>query len=99
MNDDDQVPTATAPSTGPDGSTARYRWDGETAPSVAIVEAVAEATGREPAEMPPLQRTIDMGALESLIAERGESSVRLSFEYVGTRVTVEADGAIEVSQI
>jgi hypothetical protein len=34
-----------------------------------------------------------------LITERGESSVRLSFEYVGTRVTVEADGTIEVSQI
>lgn len=99
MNDDDEVPTTATPSTDPDGSTARHRWDGETAPSVVIVEAVAEVTGEEPAEMPPLQRTIDMDALESLVGERGESSVRLSFEYVGTEVTVESGGTIEVSRL
>jgi hypothetical protein len=62
------------------------------------VEAVADVTGREPAEMPPLQRTIDMDALESLIDEPAESSVRLSFEYVGTDVTVDAGGMIEVRE-
>lgn len=98
MNDDDDVPTTTS-STGADGSTVRDRWDDETAPSVAIVETVAEVTGKEPAEMPPLQRTIDMDALESLVAERSESSIRLSFEYVGTAVTVESDGTIEVSRL
>jgi hypothetical protein len=98
MKEDEEAHTAGTPPTSPDGSTARYRWDGETAPGFAIVEAVAETTGKEPAEMPPLQRTIDMDALESLIAEPAESSVRLSFEYVGVDVTIEANGVIEVSQ-
>ena len=96
MNDD-EVPTTT-PSTSQNGGTARHRWDGETAPSVAIVEAVAEVTGKDPVEMPPLQRTIDMEALESLIAGRGENSIRLSL-YLGTDVTVDSDGEIEVSRL
>lgn len=94
MNDDEN-PTR---STGSDGSTARYRWDGERAPSVAIVEAVAEVSGEDPAAMPPLQGAVDMDAIESLIAEPAENSVRISFEYVGAEVTVDPDGVIEVSE-
>lgn len=98
MNDEDDISTATTRPMDADGSTDRYQWDGETAPSVAIVEAVAETTGREPAVMPPLQQTIDMDALESLVAGHGKSSVRLSFEYVGVDVTLEPNGVIEVSK-
>lgn len=95
MNDDEETSTAGTPTA--DGRTVRNHWDEETAPSVAVIEAVAATTGLEPTEMPPLQRTVDVEALDDLLRSRPDSSVRLSFEYAGMRVTVVGDGGVELS--
>lgn len=64
--------------------------------SLAVVEAVADATGRSPEELPSLTGTVDPDSLEGLFATE-ESSGRLTFEYAGHRVTVFADQTVIVA--
>lgn len=71
--------------------------DGQMPPSVAVIEAVAAVTGRDPTTMPPLHRTVDVDAFDAMLTERTDSSIRLSFDYAGVTVTVDRDGVIEVT--
>ncbi|WP_436927817.1 HalOD1 output domain-containing protein [Halosimplex amylolyticum] len=59
-------------------------------PAEAVVIAVAEVTGQSPLEMEPLPEVIDPDALNSLFdGERDQlSSVSVTFDYCGQRVTV-----------
>lgn len=77
--------------------TVRHEWSGDTDPSMAVVEAVAAATGRDPYEMPPIQRAVDTDALDALVAAENGSSLRISFEYLEATVTIHPDGVIEVT--
>lgn len=74
-----------------------WRSDG-VPPSVAIVEAVADATGRDPTELPPIQESVDGDALDVLLAPRTENErrLRLEFAYDDVHVTVWRDGTIDV---
>ncbi|WP_436926371.1 HalOD1 output domain-containing protein [Halosimplex amylolyticum] len=63
--------------------------------SVAIVERLATATGREPDALPPLYRSVDPDALERLVAAGGLSHV--SFSHAGCDVTVSGDGRVTVT--
>lgn len=69
-------------------SVCRYAIDGVT-PSRATYLAVAEATDRDPMDLPPLMDTIDADALDAFI-DRGSDTVgsKLTFEYAGCSVTV-----------
>jgi len=71
----------------------------ELSPSlgVAIPRAVAEATGREPTDGPPLQKYVDIDALDRLIASNS-SEIEVEFTYDGVRVTVEGDGTVRVNR-
>jgi len=60
--------------------------------TAAVVTAVTEANGTEPAT--PLYEAIDPGALEDLYQH---SSPEVSFEYIGYRVTIHSDRTVSVS--
>lgn len=66
-------------------------------PSVAVVEAVARATGEWPASG-ELYRAVDPEALDALFADRPDGSARSggSFRFVvaDCAVTVDADGEV-----
>jgi len=76
--------------------------DSHTAVSTSIVEAVATAADREPVELPPFQRSVDVDALNELFSstapERTDTGICFSFEYAGYGVTIFGDGIIEVYQ-
>lgn len=58
--------------------------------SDAVVEAVAEATGRDPESLRPFVESIDAQAVDDLLsAASGEGPDGLSVVYEGCRVTVE----------
>lgn len=63
-------------------------------PSVLVVEAVAETTGTDPLELPPLYDAIDPDALDVLVADGGQSHVE--FAYDGHEIAVHEDGAVAV---
>jgi len=70
--------------------------EASASPSAAVVEAVAAAEGWEPAEVPePLYESIDPDALEALVASVDDG--RISFDYMGYEVTVDADGAVTLA--
>lgn len=81
----------------PDPGERREEFDLEVvAPSTAVVEAVARATGRDPTTLDPLYEAIDPDALDRLIrssADRsGDATVR--FSYLDCRITVRTDHVV-----
>jgi hypothetical protein len=91
-HDNDDNPSSTAS----DETVIRHRWDGTTSPSMAVVEAVAIATDREPTELSQLHRTINADALDSLITGETDFPLEITFVYDGVTVVVDQSGAIEV---
>lgn len=68
-------------------------------PSVAVVRAVSEATGRSVTELEPLEHTVDTDALDSLFSPRANDEPRtgrFSFEYAGLDVTISYHDYVEV---
>ena len=84
-------------SAGTDASPTTARQSGEESdrPTVAVVEAVAAATGRPTGELPPLQETLDADALNALLNGQ-PSAVTVSFRYAGTVVSVSGSDRVEV---
>lgn len=73
-----------------------------SAPSRAVVEAVAEAADRDPTALEPLYDAIDPDALDALVSSRRGSSrsdLRISFTYASFEVTVGPAGAVEVRSV
>ncbi|WP_313691662.1 HalOD1 output domain-containing protein [Halorarum halobium] len=70
--------------------------------SLAVVEVVASALGREPWDLTPLQSAIDTDALDELATEsatdRGNCD-SISFSYEDFEVTVRSEGVIEAAPI
>ncbi|MFW5937794.1 MAG: HalOD1 output domain-containing protein [Halanaeroarchaeum sp.] len=75
----------------------QYEWDKETKPSIAVVEAVAAVTGRDPTSLPRLYDAIDPDALDALLDGDVAPSLQVRFEYAGVRVVVERDRVIRVT--
>lgn len=92
----DSGDTETTERQGLDQTPVRHSWAESEQPSVAIVEAVSAATGRQITELPPLQEGADPDAVDALLTGGQSSQLRISFSYAGTSVVVEADGTIEV---
>lgn len=98
MSDDPaETPNGTARPAG-DADPVRDDRDGSTEPSLAIVQAVARATGTEPTALPALQRSIDADALDSVLDGGGapDADVRVSFRYAGVDVAVGSDGELRL---
>jgi hypothetical protein len=73
--------------------------DPDGSPSVAVVQAVSDLTGRGVTELESLERVVDTDALDSLFAPRSNGEPRtgrFSFEYEGFAVSVSFDDAVTV---
>lgn len=91
-----------APDLGLGKSQVPPAWGRNGRPSTAVVEAVADAQGREPIDLSPLQHHVDADALDALVASRTDedgAGVRVTFEYEGFEVTVDSDGGIDTSPV
>lgn len=64
-------------------------------PSERVVRVVADETGVDPLDLPPLQRTIDADALDAAVRGLDDGSVQ--FNYAGQCVTVRADERVEAT--
>ena len=83
--------------TNPTAAPRRYEWTAFGRPSTAIVEIVADATGREPADVAPPERYVDPETLDALVASGGDGAgVSVSFALDCAEVTVDSDGTLEV---
>lgn len=74
-------------------------WLPSREPGTAVVTAVADATGREPTDLPPLHHRIDADALNRLLtrgAVDGDGPVHVSFSYAGVVVTIDSAGTLDV---
>lgn len=84
---------------GPASPAVRERWDEGDSPSLAVVRAVADAADTDPTTLPPLQKTIDTDALDTLANGQGAGSAgwtRVSFAYTAFEVVVDSQGIVEV---
>jgi hypothetical protein len=89
-----------------DPSTNVYRIDYDPAserPSLAVVSAVAEITGRDVIDLPLLQDTLSPECLDDLFAPTEAGSPRddgrVEFPYHDFRVTVYSHGRIEIRAV
>ncbi|MFW6152753.1 MAG: HalOD1 output domain-containing protein [Halobacteriota archaeon] len=74
-------------------------WNGSELPSTAVIEAVADETGRDPLDMQPLHHFIETDALDTLLSTaeaRGHVDMEISFDYAGVSVTVSSGGHISI---
>lgn len=73
-----------------------FEWVDYDAISIAVVTAVAAASGQDPVTTAPLYEVIDPEALDSVFAGTGSSETGVNgcvqFEYEGYRVVVESSG-------
>lgn len=102
MHDDDATANGDREGPGADDHPFLSEWDGSTRPGVAIVEAVAAATGRDPLELPPLEASIDSDALNAFVlsgTSKSANGVRVTFDYADTEVSMDGGGRIVVRAV
>ena len=84
------------------GARTVHDWSTES-PAIAVIEAVAERTGRDISALDPLYERIDPDALDELFARRPDGvppeDVELSWRYEGHEVTIRSDGMLSVQPI
>ena len=92
--------TTGASDSGPVSETARVRHaDDGPVPSLAVVEAIADLAGVEPAELSEeegvvLYDHVDPDALDAVVAGRPDGDVDVSLSIAGYDVTVGPDSAV-----
>jgi len=74
----------------------RTTWIDYDYPSTAVVDAVAEATGRDQMDLERLQAYVDGDALDALLTEGTASDVSVTFTYGDVEVRVTARGDVDV---
>lgn len=75
----------------------RYEWDDFEELNLIIVGAVATLTEDYPSELPALQQTVDVDALQTLLGNDSENPVQIVFRYAGVDVTITSDGDVELA--
>jgi hypothetical protein len=78
---------------------AQYSPESGRSPAEVIIDALAEAGGIDPFELPPLYEFVDGDALNSLFEERdgaNKGDALLSFRVENWNVFIRADGRIRV---
>lgn len=73
-------------------------WDQSTIPSIAIIQAIAEATERDTADVAGLHHSIDPETLDALLTREAQYGAHLhvSFIHDGVGVSVGSDGELSV---
>lgn len=98
-SDDTEV---TDPEPSREGNVTRYAFGESIRPSVAVVEAVAAATGYDPYDVPPLYEVVDPDALDDLFSPKHDGTPRragrVTFPLAGCNVTVTGHGEVVVRQ-
>lgn len=78
-----------------------FDWT-DIAPSTAVIELIAEESGRDPIELDPFYESVDPGALDRLIRGNGtdphDRQMTVSFSFNGYEVAVGSSGVVELSQ-
>lgn len=80
-------------------SADRYELHGDTEPSIAVIEAVAETAGCDPLDLDPLGAYVNPDALDALFSEprtEGPLNSTVSFPFGDHYVVVRGDGTILV---
>jgi hypothetical protein len=83
---------------GEDRSESVDGWEfrvGSSTPSVAVTEAMAFVTNRDPLDIDPLETVVDPDALDRMLA--GDGTVTLSFTWEDHSVEVSGSGEIVIS--
>jgi hypothetical protein len=78
---------------------AQYGPESDRSPAEVIIDALAEAAGVDPLELPPLYEFVDSDALDSMFEEHNgaiDSNALLSFQNENWNVFVRADGRVRV---
>jgi hypothetical protein len=77
----------------------RYDWE-DVPPSVAVVEALSDSTGRDSTDLPTLNDSIDPDALDALCSDstNDREAVTVTFAYAGHTVTVLGDGTVVLNR-
>jgi hypothetical protein len=70
----------------------------DKSPVFAVLNAVAAKEGVSVVNLPPINKSVDPDALETLVTET-KSSVRIEFQYLEYQVTITATGDIEIDEI
>ncbi|MFP8958258.1 HalOD1 output domain-containing protein [Natrialbaceae archaeon A-CW3] len=81
-------------------TTLSTTWDRSStnSPVFAVVSGIAEATGTDPLELPPLSNAIDPDALNTLVAARPSTTLQqVTFQYAGYEVVVDGDGEVRIT--
>lgn len=76
-----------------------YDWTDCGRPSMAVIEAVADAIDRDQLDLPLLEESIDTDALDTILTDgrgRAGSRVKVSFRYAGCEVLLDSDGPVVV---
>jgi hypothetical protein len=68
------------------------------APSVQVVNAIADARGVDPLDLDPLWGRLDLDAVDDLFTN-STGAVRVEWSTEEVRVTVEPDGRVEISGV
>lgn len=80
-----------------------HDWTGPASLSTTVVLAAAEVTGRAPADLPPLNDSIDPDALDSIFSPGLDTTLRtegyVAFEFVDYDVRVHANGNVVFSPL
>lgn len=69
--------------------------------TLAVIDAVAAASGTDPTELPPLYDAINPDALNALFESQGKrdrADLRVEFSYNGFNVIVEGDLQVTVRE-
>ena len=76
-----------------ESTSVRRELDASEQPSFTVVETVSAATGKPPTDLDPLQRYVDVDALDGLVASSrlNGTPIRLSLSYDGAEVELTAD--------
>lgn len=61
-----------------------------------VVSLVADTTGADPLELPPLFDAIDPEAVQRVVQSGAAGSTKVRFEYAGCEVVVTGDGGLYV---
>lgn len=67
--------------------------------SLAIIEAVSEATGTPIEELPLISDSIDPDAIEALVMADSSADLTVTFTYAGQRVVLHSDNTVFVQPI
>ena len=79
----------------PPVSISKYRDEMDQTPTEAIVDAVGEAAGVDPIELPPLYASVDPVVIEKLLKGDNRQMI-IGIQYNSWNVFVRGDGAIQV---